>query len=248
MDGMMEDSANGIRVVMVMNRKGGCGKSTLVKGLASAAADRGESVTVFDTDSSESAYQWMLNAKELGNWAGDVTVIKSLDSAEIKEIIDRLYDMPDQEHLVLIDTFGGASEAIDDLAMISHFIVIPSKLSRSDVTETTQTLRWHANLKRRAADASKVPPARVMLNAIPPRMNEAEDTAYNHIMTTLPTLGEPVTLRAAYVRMDLEGTLGAIRDNLVNKGIVKHMDAAIHEMDSVLGTIDKIIKEGQANG
>jgi chromosome partitioning protein len=242
------DSPNGIRVVMVMNRKGGCGKSTLVKGLASAAAERRESVTIFDTDSSESAYQWMLNAKELGNWAGDVTVIKSLDIDEIAETIDRLFDMPDQEHLVLIDTFGGASEAIDDLAMISHFIVIPSKLLRSDVTETTQTLKWHANLKRRAADPAAVPPSRVMLSAVPVRRNEAEETAYMHIMTTMPTLTEPVMQRAAYVRMDLEGMLGAIRDNLVNKANAKHMDVAIAEMESVLGAIDEIIKKGQADG
>ncbi|MTH62643.1 AAA family ATPase, partial [Paracoccus litorisediminis] len=35
---------NGIRVITAMNRKGGCGKTTLIMGLASAAAERGESV------------------------------------------------------------------------------------------------------------------------------------------------------------------------------------------------------------
>ena len=37
----------GIRVVLVMNRKGGSGKSTLCRALASAAAARGETVTIF---------------------------------------------------------------------------------------------------------------------------------------------------------------------------------------------------------
>ena len=36
-----------------MNKKGGCGKSTLVRGLASVAVDRGERVTIFDTDSNQ---------------------------------------------------------------------------------------------------------------------------------------------------------------------------------------------------
>ena len=44
----------GIRVVLVMNRKGGSGKSTLCRALASAAAARGETVTIFDTDASKS--------------------------------------------------------------------------------------------------------------------------------------------------------------------------------------------------
>ena len=37
----------GIRVVLVMNRKGGSGKRTLCRALASAAAARGETVTIF---------------------------------------------------------------------------------------------------------------------------------------------------------------------------------------------------------
>ena len=45
----------GIRVVLVMNRKGGSGKSTLCRALASAAAARGETVTIFDTDASNPA-------------------------------------------------------------------------------------------------------------------------------------------------------------------------------------------------
>ncbi|PTX40399.1 chromosome partitioning protein [Gemmobacter caeni] len=49
----------GIRVVLVMNRKGGSGKSTLCRALASAAMARGETVTIFDTDSSKSCLNWM---------------------------------------------------------------------------------------------------------------------------------------------------------------------------------------------
>ena len=57
--------SKGIRVIAVINRKGGCGKSTLVRGLASAAIGRGERVTIFDTDSSKGCYGWMLAAKQL---------------------------------------------------------------------------------------------------------------------------------------------------------------------------------------
>ena len=39
------DMTNGIRVVLMMNRKGGSGKSTLCRALASAAVARGETVS-----------------------------------------------------------------------------------------------------------------------------------------------------------------------------------------------------------
>ena len=51
--------SNGIRVVLVMNRKGGSGKSTLCRALASAAAARGETVTIFGTETSLSCLHWM---------------------------------------------------------------------------------------------------------------------------------------------------------------------------------------------
>ena len=60
----------GIRVVLVMNRKGGSGKSTLCRALASAAAAKGETVTIFDTDASKSCLKWMQAGKEAGKRQG----------------------------------------------------------------------------------------------------------------------------------------------------------------------------------
>lgn len=240
--------SNGIRVVVVLNRKGGCGKSTLVKGLASAAADRGENVTVIDTDSSESSYQWMLNAKDTGGWSGDVSVMRVMNSEDILSMIDTVYEMPDQEHLILIDTFGGASDALDDLVPNAHFVLVPTKLSRSDLTETMQTLLWVERLKERIPDPTKVPPAHVVINAIPARRNEAEAIAMEHIFATMPALESSVNQRAAYLRMDLEGLLGPIRDMTTNKPMADYVDKAIKEMDEVLVEIDKIISTGAKNG
>ena len=107
----------GIRVVLVMNRKGGSGKSTLCRALASAAASRGETVTIFDTDASKSCLKWMQAGQEAGNWSSHVEVIHTLDAHRVVEAIDHIYEQPDQEHLILIDTFGGGSEAQDVLAV-----------------------------------------------------------------------------------------------------------------------------------
>jgi chromosome partitioning protein len=110
----------GIRVVLVMNRKGGSGKSTLCRALASAAAARGETVTIFDTDASKSCLKWMQAGKEAGNWSPLVEVIHTLDAHQVAEAIGQIYEQPDQEHLILIDTFGGGSEAQDVLAVAAQ--------------------------------------------------------------------------------------------------------------------------------
>ena len=107
----------GVRVIAVISRKGGCGKSTLVRGLASAAVARGERVTMFDTDSSESIVGWMNVAKELGNWNDRAEVIHTYDPEEITSRLDAIYAEPPHDHLILIDTFGGSSEALDDVVL-----------------------------------------------------------------------------------------------------------------------------------
>ncbi len=70
----------GIRVVLVMNRKGGSGASTLCRALASAAAARGKTVTIFDTDASTSCLRWMRAGKAAGNRSSLVEMIHTLDA------------------------------------------------------------------------------------------------------------------------------------------------------------------------
>jgi len=89
---------NGIRVITAMNRKGGCGKTTLIMGLASAAAERGESVTIFDTDESRSSWKCMERAKAQGYWHDLVRVMPTLSAAMVIEEITAIFAQPDQEH------------------------------------------------------------------------------------------------------------------------------------------------------
>lgn len=237
---------NGIRVVVVMNRKGGCGKSTLVKGLASAAADRGETVTIFDTDASQSCYKWMLAGREKGNWSALVEVIPTLSADVVLQTIDEIYEQPDQEHLVLIDTFGGGSEAADEYVMASHLMVTPMMLSRSDVAEAQETQDWHRRLSTRVTNPDDIPPLAVVVSRYPNRMAEPDRAALKEAFETLPVMDDFVLNRAAYGRMDGEGLLGSIRDNIVNKGVAAHINDAVAEMSTVLDMLDETIR-GEVN-
>lgn len=233
----------GVRVIAVINRKGGCGKSTLVRGLASAAVARGEKVTVFDTDSSQSISGWMKIAKQLGNWDDAVDVMHTYDPAEITARLDAIYAEAPHDHLILIDTFGGASEALDDVVMQSHLIVAPIRPGRGDYTETMETLIWHERLKRRVVDPGDVPEYRIVVNGITPEPSTTERQALEHIFETMPVIEEPVLERKAYKQVDGEGLLGVIRDK-TRLGIVqRHLTAALEEMSAVLDLLDEAIIE-----
>lgn len=233
---------NGIRVVAVMNRKGGCGKSTLVKGLASAAADRGELVTVFDTDQSRNIAEWMKRGRATGNWSDDVEVIHTLEVGKVLDTIDEIYEQPDQEHLILIDTFGGGSEAQDLLAGAAHLIISPCMLSEGDIRETTQTGLWYVRLKERADQPDTIPPYKVVVSRVPNRLSEPDKANLKTLFTTLPVMDEFVSNRSAYIRMD-QGLLGRVRDNLVNRGVAAHVQDALSEMSVILDSIDHVIQE-----
>lgn len=235
--------SKGVRVISVINRKGGCGKSMLVRGLTSAAVARAERVTVFDTDSSQGIYAWMKVAKQLDNWSDLAEVIHTFDTAEITARLDAIYAEPPHDHLVLIDTFGGASEALDDVVTQSHLIVAPIRPTRGDVKETMETLIWHERLKGRVADPGDVPEYRLVVNGITTEPSTSEREALVHIFETMPMIAEPILERKAYKQADGEGLIGVIRDK-APKGIVRnHLTNALEEMTTVLDLLDDAIAE-----
>lgn len=233
---------NGVRVVLVMNRKGGAGKSTLCRALASAAVARGETVTLFDTDASRSCHAWMERGKAAGNWSPLIEVIHSLDADRILDAVARIHDQPDQEHLILIDTFGGASEAQDHLATAAHQIVCPMMLSRSDVTEARATAAWYLGLRGRVSDANALPPFTVALSRVPLRVSESERAVASDLFATLPTFDAFLGNRSGYLRMDEAGLLGGLTARLPNRGAAAHLLGALREAEALLAEIDAAIR------
>ena len=231
----------GIRVVLVMNRKGGSGKSTLCRALASAAAARGETVTIFDTDASKSCLKWMLAGQEAGNWSPLVEVIHSLDAHRVVEAIGQIYEQQDQEHLILIDTFGGGSEAQDVLAVAAHRIVCPMMLSRGDLSETLETANWYLKLRGRVEKPDGLAGFSVSLSRVPLRVSETERAVADELFRSLPACEAFLSNRSAFVRMDKEGLLGVIADKTLNRGLAAHIQNAVTEAAELLDEIDQLI-------
>ena len=231
----------GIRVVLVMNRKGGSGKSTLCRALASAAASRGETATIFDTDASRSCLKWMQAGQEAGNWSPLVEVIHTLDAHRVVEAIDQIYEQPDQEHLILIDTFGGGSEAQDVLAVAAHRIICPMMLSRGDLSETLETASWYLKLRGRVDKPDELAGFSVVFSRVQVRLSETERAVADELFRSLPACEAWLSSRSAYVRMDNEGLLGPIADKTPNRGLAAHLQTAVKEAGELLDEIDQLI-------
>lgn len=237
---------NGVRVITAMNRKGGCGKSTLIRGLASAAIDRGETVTIFDTDGSRGLWKWMQRAKEADAWSDDINVIATLDAKKVEAQVEEIFEQPDQEHLILIDTFGGGAdpEAQDLLADLSDLIASPCMLSEEDLEETKETAMWYARLKQRVADPTTLPPLRVIASRVPLAMRDPDKLVLGQIAAAVPMIDDFVANRSVYSRMG-RGLLGRVRDNLKHKAVAVHVQDALNEMTDLLEALDAIIKEAK---
>jgi chromosome partitioning protein len=231
----------GIRVVLVMNRKGGSGKSTLCRALASAAVARGETVTIFDTDSSKSCLKWMQVGQTLGNWSPLVEVIHTLDAHRVAEAIDQIYEQRDQEHLILIDTFGGGAEAQDVLAVAAHRIICPMMLSRGDLNETLETAGWYLKLRGRVEKPDELAGFSVTLSRVPVRVSETERAVAEELFQSLPALEAYLGARSAYGRMDNEGLLGVIAGKTPNRALAAHIQNAVKEAGELLEEIDQLI-------
>jgi chromosome partitioning protein len=231
----------GIRVVLVMNRKGGSGKSTPCRALASAAAARGETVTIFDTDSSRSCLKWMQAGQEAGNWSSLVEVIHTLDVHRVVEAIGHIYEQQDQEHLILIDTFGGGSEAQDVLAVAAHRIICPMMLSRGDLSETLETASWYLKLRNRVEKPEDLAGFTVTFSRAPARLSETERSVAEELFRSLPACEAYLSNRSAYVRMDREGLLGMLADTTPNRGLAAHLQNAVTEAGELLDEIDQSI-------
>ena len=231
----------GIRVVLVMNRKGGSGKSTLCRALASAAAAKCETVTIFDTDSSKSCLKWMQAGQDAGNWSPLVEVIHTLDAHRVAEAIGQIYEQQDQDHLILIDTFGGGSEAQDVLAVAAHRIVCPMMLSRGDLSETLETANWYLKLRGRVEKPNELAGFSVMFSRVPVRVSETERAVAEELFRSLPACEAFLANRSAYVRMDKEGLLGVIAEKTPNRALAAHIQNAVKEAGELLDEIDQLI-------
>lgn len=170
--------AEDLRRIVVINSKGGCGKTTIATNLASCYARHGYHTALFDYDPQGSSMRWLRSRDE--NQAGIYGVVahKSASNTKTKSWQLRL---PIGTQRVIIDTPAGLRETdlLDHIQNIDE-IVIPVLPSPIDIHSTADFIRDLLLIGKLRASNTRV---NIITNRV--KSNTIAFQALNRFLSTL---------------------------------------------------------------
>ena len=120
-----------MRHIMVLNAKGGCGKSTLATNIASYFANEGASVALADYDPQRSSLDWL-----------DLRSDNRPKIAGVSAFEDGLRRVPRSADIVVSDAPARShGKELNDLVKHAETIVVPVLASTIDMQATTRFLK-----------------------------------------------------------------------------------------------------------
>ena len=149
-----------MKIVSIINQKGGSGKTTLALHLAVALSEAGQNTAVVDLDPQATAANWGDRRK-----AG-VPVVRSAHASRLANEIERIEGAGGDA--LIIDTAPHSDSASVEAAAVSDLILIPCRPAYFDLEAMTNTLRLLRTTGK---------PLWAVLNAVAPFGSEAEEAA-----------------------------------------------------------------------
>ena len=135
-----------MRHIMVLNSKGGCGKSTIATNLAGMYAVEGQSVALADYDPQRSALDW-LDARP-----ADAAPITGLNAAE-----DGLKKLPRSSDVLIIDAPARShGPELTNLVKHAETIIVPVLPSTIDMQATTKFIAELQNVGKVERKQAKI--------------------------------------------------------------------------------------------
>ncbi|MTI45608.1 chromosome partitioning protein [Roseibium hamelinense] len=167
-----------MRKILVVNSKGGCGKTTIATNLAVALANRGEDVALADADRQKSSLSWTKRRP------ADLAAIESLNWTKEEAIGDKDKKLD----AIVIDGPGGLrSELAKNLIAEASDIIVPVLPSAFDWQATVKFLDGISDIKR-------VRKGKAEIYLIANRINRSS-TQIAELEQTLAKKGYPVLCR-----------------------------------------------------
>jgi chromosome partitioning protein len=170
-----------------------------------------------------------------------VEVIHTLDAHRVVEAIDQIYEQPDQEHLILIDTFGGGSEAQDVLAVAAHRIICPMMLSRGDLSETLETANWYLKLRARVDNPDELAGFSVVFSRVQVRLSEDRARGGGRTLPVAACLRGLAVAAAPMSGWTRKGSSARSRTRRQTARLAAHVQNAVKEAGDLLEEIDQLI-------
>lgn len=141
-----------MKIVAILSRKGGTGKTTLATHLSVAAEHAGHTIALIDLDPQSSAAKWRDNRD------GDTPAVISTHSARLQYILELAEE--NGATLAILDTAPHTETAALDAARAADLALVPCRPSLLDLQAIGSTID--------VAQLAKVP-AHIVFNAVPPR-------------------------------------------------------------------------------
>ncbi|WP_269582564.1 ParA family protein [Roseibium sp. Sym1] len=195
-----------MRKILVVNSKGGCGKTTLATNLAVALAARGEDVALADADRQKSSLSWIKRRPKT------MTPIEGLNWT--KE--DRIGGKDKSLDAIVIDGPGGLrSELAKNLIAEASDIIVPVLASAFDWDATLKFLDGISDIKRVRKGKADI---FVVANRINKRSTQVADLERTFAEKGYPLLAR-ISDRVLYARHAAAGS-----------GIFDYSDSKSHEI------------------
>jgi chromosome partitioning protein len=147
-----------VSIIAVVSSKGGAGKTTIARLLLGYAAQHGLKVAALDADLNHSLADWV---STLSKYL--IEVRAEVDETKIVPTVTELQGAYD---FIVIDTAGAATQATVFAIGCADLVLVPLKLSSSDVTEAIKTMNL---VKSAAMMMGREIVARVVLTGFKPR-------------------------------------------------------------------------------
>jgi len=130
--------ANTMQTILVLNSKGGCGKSTIATNLASFYAADGIRTALMDYDPQRSSLQWLERRD------GGRPPIHPLDATRTKTGLTRTWQTsvpPGTQRLIIDAPAGVSGDMLQEMVRRTDIIVVPVAPSSIDIHATAQFMR-----------------------------------------------------------------------------------------------------------
>jgi chromosome partitioning protein len=186
-----------MKVIGLLSRKGGVGKTTLAVHLAVLAQQAGQRTLLIDLDPQRSAAAWW-RARE-----AETPALVETEPAELRSILDAA--RAEGIDLVVVDTRPSVEADVAHVASLSDLVLIPTRPAIFDLRAILGTLDVVKGAARRSL---------LVLNACPPARGVGEASIVTDARRALTAFGVPVapvaiTSRATFAAAPVTGLTAA---------------------------------------
>lgn len=168
-----------MRVITIIQAKGGSGKTTLAMALTSGALSEGKKVHLMDGDRNPQLMEWPTRYKEADwelvekpNWPKNVSLSVVPDS--VGSLYDELNELDAKGvDLVVIDTRPGTHQDTEDLVFAADTVLIPARPNQMEYMLVQDAYVWVNKLRNTISPDDDFPDVRLVVSDAPKAVIDA---------------------------------------------------------------------------